>query len=83
MNLARTVTPICEIFYSTIIVLQIYSIANVHGTTIHIQPPNARQTIIVGTEPIHLEAFNAALNTANECRISITRYCYRMTAKID
>lgn len=42
------------------------------------QMPGKR--IIVGTEPIQLEAFNTALNTANERR-SIARYCYRMTVK--
>lgn len=39
------------------------------------QMPGKR--IIVGTEPIHLEVSN----TANE-RISIARYCYRMTARV-
>lgn len=43
------------------------------------QMPSKR--IIVGTEPIHLETFNAALNTVNERQISIARYCCRMTAK--
>lgn len=47
--------------------------------TFNHQMPSKR--IIVGTEPIHLETFNAALNTANEHRISIVRYCCRMTAK--
>jgi len=39
--------------------------------------------IIVGTEPIHFNAFNAALNIETERRVSIVRYCYRMTAKDD
>lgn len=39
--------------------------------------------IIVGTEPIHFDAFNIALNTEIERWVFITRYCYRMTAKGD
>lgn len=40
--------------------------------------------IIVGTEPIHFDAFNTVLNTETERRIlGIMRYCYRMTAKDD
>lgn len=49
--------------------------------TFNHQMPSKR--IIVGTESIHLEAFNTALNIANERRISIARYCCRMTAKDD